>query len=183
MLVLYICLVFGAMACAVLAIRATRLLVASLWLAALSALLSVLFYVMGAPRIAVIELSVGVGLVTVLFVFAISIAGEETVDRDALVPRSLAGGLGLLSFLLLSWLTLPLIGVQAPTSEPSLASLLWEGRALDIWLQVVLIFVSVLGVLGLLSGVESASAVERATPSPQPDPQSNSMSVQEEGHA
>jgi uncharacterized MnhB-related membrane protein len=170
------------MACAGLAIRATRLLAASLWLAALSALLSVLFYAMGAPRIAVIELSVGAGLVTVLFVFAIGIAGEETPDRDALVPRLLAGGLGLLILFLLSWLTLPLTGTRALASEASLASLLWEGRALDIWLQVVLIFVSVLGVLGLLTGVEPASAAGRAMPS-QLAPQPNPRDVYEEGQA
>jgi uncharacterized MnhB-related membrane protein len=151
MFIAYPCLVLGAVICAVLAIRATRLLAASLWLAGLSALLSVLFYLMGAPRVAAIELSVGAGLVTVLFVFAIGIAGEATVNQKALVPQPLAWGLGLLVFLLLSWFILPLIGAQAPVSEPSLATLLWEGRALDVWVQVILIFAGVLGVLGLLA--------------------------------
>jgi uncharacterized MnhB-related membrane protein len=151
MFIVYPCLVFGAVMCAVLAIRATRLLAASLWLAGLSALLSVLFYLMGAPRVAAIELSVGTGLVTVLLVFAIGIAGEETVSQKALVPQPLAWGLGLLVFLSLSWFILPLMETQAPVSEPSLATLLWEGRTLDVWVQVVLVFAGVLGVLGLLA--------------------------------
>jgi uncharacterized MnhB-related membrane protein len=151
MVTVYPCLVLGAVTCGVLAIRAPRLLTASLWLAGLSALVSVLFYLMGAPRVAVIELSVGAGLITVLIVFAIGIAGEEIVQQGALVPQPLAWALGLLVFLSLSRLILPLNGVEAPVSEPSLASTLWEWRALDIWVQVVLIFAGVLGILGLLT--------------------------------
>jgi uncharacterized MnhB-related membrane protein len=176
MFIVYPCLVLGAVMCGILAIRATRLLAACLWLAGLSALLSVLFYLMNAPRVAAIELSVGAGLVTVLFVFAIGIAGEATVNQKALVPQPLAWGLGLLVFLLLSWLILPLMGVQAPVSEPSLANLLWEGRALDVWVQVVLIFAGVLGVLGLLAEAAAggvtrtgqAAQVQQVDPKPDP---------------
>jgi uncharacterized MnhB-related membrane protein len=183
MQVLYMCLAFGAMMCAILAIRAPRLLTASLWLAVLSALLSVFFYLMGAARIAVIELSVGAGLVTVLFVFAIGIAGDESVGHSRLIPRPLSWGLCLAVFLLLGWLTLPLVGAPALASEPSLASLLWEGRALDAWIQVVLIFAGVLGVLGLLT--ESAGArvtlpepaAQMMQVDPIPDPQAEATEV------
>jgi uncharacterized MnhB-related membrane protein len=176
MSIVYPCLVLGAVICGVLAICATRLLAASLWLAGLSALLSVLFYLMSAPRVAAIELSVGAGLVTVLFVFAIGIAGEATVNQKALVPQPLAWGLGLLVFLLLSWFILPLIGAQAPVSEPSLATLLWEGRTLDVWVQVVLIFAGVLGILGLLTEAPvsqitrlgDAAQVQQVDPKPDP---------------
>ncbi|MHB1482597.1 MAG: hydrogenase subunit MbhD domain-containing protein, partial [Bellilinea sp.] len=58
--------------CAILAVRASRLLVSALWLAATSALVALEMYLLGAPEIAVIELSVGAGLVTILFVFAIN---------------------------------------------------------------------------------------------------------------
>jgi uncharacterized MnhB-related membrane protein len=156
MQVLYAGLTLGALACAILAIKTPRLLTASLWLAALSALLSLFFYLMGAARIAVIELSVGAGLVTVLFVFAIGIAGDATAGQSHLVPRPVSWGLSLAVFLLLGWFIWPLVGAPAPPSQPSLASLLWEGRALDAWVQVVLIFAGVLGVLGLLT--EGAAA-------------------------
>jgi len=42
---------------------------------------AVLIYLLGAPEVAVIELSVGSGLVTVLFVFAFSITGETTLMK------------------------------------------------------------------------------------------------------
>ncbi len=157
----YAGLVFGAVTCAILAIQAGRLIVSSLWLAALSALLAVFFYLMGAARIAVIELSVGAGLVTVLLVFAIGIAGDEAAGQRPLVPRPVAWGLGLLLLLLLGWFILPLVAAPAPASEPSLASLLWEGRTLDVWVQVVLIFTGVLGILGLLTESAAVEVSER----------------------
>ena len=48
----------------------------TLWLAAVSALVGLLLYQLGAWEIAVIELSVGAGLVTVLMVFAITMIGD-----------------------------------------------------------------------------------------------------------
>ena len=48
---------------------------------------------LGAPEIAVIELSVGAGLVTVLFVFAINLTGEENLDAKRMMPKPLAWGL------------------------------------------------------------------------------------------
>jgi NADH:ubiquinone oxidoreductase subunit 6 (subunit J) len=159
--ILYASIVSGAVACAILAIRAGRLVVSSLWLAALSALVAVFFYLMGAARIAVIELSVGAGLVTVLLVFAIGIAGDDAASQRPLVPRPVSWGLGLLLFLLLGWFILPLVAAPAPASEPSLASLLWEGRTLDVWVQVVLIFTGVLGILGLLTESVAVEALER----------------------
>jgi uncharacterized MnhB-related membrane protein len=176
MQVLYACVILGAVTCAILAIRAPRLLVASLWLAALSALLSVFFYLMGAPRIAVIELSVGAGLVTVLLVFAIGIAGDEAAGQRPLIPRPISWGLGFVVLLLMGWFVVPLVGAPAPATEPSLASLLWQGRALDAWIQVVLIFAGVMGVLGLLTEVTvtrvtysgQAAQVKQANPKPDP---------------
>ena len=64
--------------CALMAVREERLLISALWLAGTSALAALVMYRLGAPEVAVIELSVGAGLVTVLFVFAINIAGEDT---------------------------------------------------------------------------------------------------------
>jgi uncharacterized MnhB-related membrane protein len=159
--VFYACLILGAVVCAVLSLRATHLLASSLWLAGVSILLSVFFYLMDAPRIAVIELSVGAGLVTVLLVFAIGIAGDAGAGHGSLIARPISWGLALLVFLLLGWFILPLSAAPAPASEPSLASLLWEGRALDVWIQVVLIFVGVLGILGLLEEIKSRAAAPR----------------------
>ena len=75
---------------AVMALRAPKLISSALWLAGSSALVAILTYLLGAPEIAVIELSVGAGLVTVLFVFAINVAGDETISVQALIPKPLA---------------------------------------------------------------------------------------------
>jgi uncharacterized MnhB-related membrane protein len=167
--IVYGCLMAAMVVCAILAIRASRLVASALWLAGLSALLAVLFYLLGAFRIAVIELSVGAGLVTVLLVFAIGVAGEETIRVKPLVPRVLAWGAGLVVVFLLGWLVLPLVAAPAPGSEPSLATLLWQDRALDVLIQVVLIFCGVVGILGILTEaavakVAAHSAAHAAAP-------------------
>lgn len=137
------------------AIVAKRLIFSALWLAGTSALLAILFYLLDAPLVAVIELSVGAGLVTVLFVFAISIAGEDPAQLRPLVPRLLGGLLALASVLLIGWLSLPAETAQPALVEPPIATVVWSQRGLDILVQMVLIFAGVLGLLGLLAEVKA----------------------------
>jgi uncharacterized MnhB-related membrane protein len=146
-------LVVGAVVCAFQAIRAARLLVSAIWLAGVSALAAIALYLMDAREAAVIELSVGAGLVTVLFVFAISIAGEEIVVALALVPRWLAWVLVVVAVLLLAAMALAAFGVAIPTiaAEGTFADMLWQARGFDVLAQIVLIFGGVVGVLGLLA--------------------------------
>lgn len=143
-------LLAGTVLCAFQAIRATRLLSSAIWLAGVSALVSIVMYMAGAQQVAVIELSVGAGLVTVLFVFAISIAGEDAMDVRAIVPRPVGLVLVTVTGLLLGWMTLPALGVTPPLAESSFATILWEDRGLDVLVQIALIFAGVVGVLGLL---------------------------------
>ena len=138
------------------AIRAGRLLTSALWLAGVSALISVVFFLYGARQVAVIELSVGAGLVTVLFVFAISIAGDDVVDTRPIVPWPLFIGISALFALLMGWFVLPasvnlfaVVGTEAAMND-----VLWQQRGLDVLVQVVLIFSGVLGLLGLLAEVK-----------------------------
>jgi len=149
---LHILILAGAIGCAIEAMRAKRLLISALWLAGTSALVAVLIYLLGAPEIAVIELSVGAGLVTVLFVFAINIAGEEVLDTHSIVPKPVAWVLVGLSLLLLGWLNLPQLDLPLPVQlgDP-FSNVLWEQRGLDVIVQIVLIFTGVLGVMGLLA--------------------------------
>jgi uncharacterized MnhB-related membrane protein len=142
----------GMLVCALQAIRAPRLLVSALWLAGCSALLALAIALLGAPEVGVVELSVGAGLVTIIFVFAINIAGEETTAASALVPRPLSWALmGIFLFLLL-WLIVPRLVVPALDRDalPFLRAV-WEQRSLDTILQVALIFSGVLGSIGLLA--------------------------------
>ncbi len=145
----YLLLTVGIIACAVLAIRSTQLLTAALWLAAVSMITALLLYLLGAREVAVIELSVGAGLVTVLFVFAISIAGDDAMQARPLIPKGLAWILIMLAVLLLGFLVLPAPENQPPTNESSFPLIFWQERAFDVLAQIALIFAGVLGVLGL----------------------------------
>jgi uncharacterized MnhB-related membrane protein len=161
-------LILGAVVCAIQALHSPRLISSALWLAATSAVLAIVLYGYGATQVAVIELSVGAGLVTVLFVFAINVAGEETVALSALVPRPLAWGLALAAMILLGWRALAAITPAAPAAgaQPTLADMLAQERGLDMLVQVALIFAGVLGLLGLLAEskppLEGAAAGEMA---------------------
>ncbi len=151
----------GTLVCAVQAIRSERLIVSSIWLAGTSAFISVIMFLLGAPEVAVIELSVGAGLVTVLFVFAINIAGDEKIPRKKIIPKPLAALMVIISAALL-------LGMVLPNSTPIIASLIptdfrqmvWENRGLDMLLQIVIIFSGVLGVIGLLGNQHENGKVE-----------------------
>lgn len=154
-----ILIVAGLLVSAVQAIRSKRLLLSALWLAGASALVALEMFLLGAPEVAVIELSVGAGLVTVLFVFAINIAGEEDLSAVPVVPRPLARIIVLISVLLLVWMNLDVLGLQVAVIEPLyFKTVLWQNRLLDVFLQMVLIFTGVLGVLGLMADVHSSTA-------------------------
>ena len=153
----------GMLICALQAIRAPRLLVSALWLAGCSALLALEIALLGAPEVGVVELSVGAGLVTIIFVFAINIAGEETTVAEALVPRPLAWVLMGLFLLLLLWLTVPrLLPAAAGRDALPFVRAVWEERSLDTILQVALIFSGVLGSIGLLADRREPARAEES---------------------
>ncbi len=143
--------VAGIILCAILAITAKRLLSSAIWLAGVSALSAILFYMLDAREVAVIELSIGAGLVTVLFVFAISIAGDEAMSAKPLIPWVLGVALVLCLVALLGWMVIPGLHTAEPAAELSSTDILWDVRGLDLIVQVSLIFAGVLSVLGLLS--------------------------------
>lgn len=144
-------LVGAVIICAYQVMRAQRLILSTIWLACTSALLATMLYRLGAPQVAVMELSVGAGLVTVLFVFAFSITGEITQDPKTIVPRPLVWGLTLGMVLLMGWFILPLTDSRSPITLDTFRTILWDQRGLDVLAQIVLIFSGVIGLLGLLS--------------------------------
>ncbi len=148
----HIIILIGILICAFQAIRSERLLVAALWLAGTSALTATMMYLLGAYQIAVIELSVGAGLVTVLFVFAINIAGEEPIPAISIIPKPVAWvsvivAVGLLAWQLLPLFDFPLTAIQGPGFQETV----WAGRKVDLYLQTVLIFAGVVSMVALLS--------------------------------
>lgn len=170
-MIVHIAVVAGLLVCAGQAVVSQRLLHSALWLAGTSALVALEMYLLGAPEVAVIELSVGAGLVTVLFVFAINIAGEEAMSALPIVPKPLAWVLVAVFVFAFGWLTLDILWMHVPVVEPMyFKTVLWENRLLDVLLQIVMMFAGVLGVLGLLAephpskkeGSASADGLETA---------------------
>lgn len=153
---IYAGLMLGAVLVAFFAVHAKRLLASAIWLALLSALSAVLFYSLGAFHLAVIELSVGAGLVTVLFVFAIAVSGGEKADGKPAIPTGVAALFGLVMMALLAWLVLPIEAQVTDSGQVSFIEMLWEGRALDVMVQLAIIFSGVVAVLGLLGEKEDS---------------------------
>ena len=149
-------LIVVAVVFAVQAIRARGLIASALWLAGVSALTALVLYLYGAHQVAVIELSVGTGLVTVLFVLAINISGDTALDTRMVVPLPLAIGVSVLFVLVLGWLVLAALPVPIPAPAAGVFSdVFWQDRGLDVLVQLVLIFSGVLGFLGLLAEVKA----------------------------
>lgn len=142
------------------ALRARALLSSALWLAGVSALTAMLLYQYGAHFLAVIELSVGTGLVTVLFVLAINIAGDEPLPARAVLPKGLALGMLALLVAVIGWMVLSAeaSGAGSTAVLGRLSEVHWQDRGLDVLVQVILIFAGVLGFLGLLAEVQAPLA-------------------------
>src|SRR5512139_2802711 len=168
MLVFFIVLTLAMWACALMAFRAKQLIVSALWLAGCSAILSIVMYLLGAFAVAVIELSVGAGLVTVLFVFAISIAGDETVEVKSIIPRPIALIVSLVSIVLLGFMTISSLVSLPAALEPAFSEVLWQQRGLDMLVQSGLLFAAVVGMLGLLAEAKVPAKEKKTVPAKEP---------------
>jgi uncharacterized MnhB-related membrane protein len=141
----------GAVICAYRAIMSKKILSAAIYLACISALISAVLYLLGATQVAVMELSVGAGLVTVLLVYAVSVVGDDALDPASVVPKPLAFLMVGVVTILLGFMAFPAVQKSVDTSPLALSIALWQDRVLDVWIQIALIFSGVMGVLGLLS--------------------------------
>lgn len=147
-----IVILVGMLLCAVMTVRSQKLLISALWLAGASALVSLFMYLLGAPEIAVIELSVGAGLVTVLFVFAINIVGDESSKTKEILPQPVSWLLIVLSVGLLAWFGLSgKVPIAAAVDGSPFSTDFWQSRSADVMLQIAIIFAGALGILGLLA--------------------------------
>ncbi len=137
--------------CAYRAMVSRRLLSSILYLACVSAAVSVLLFMVGAQQVSVIELSVGAGLVTVLMVYALSVVGDDEINQLSKIPTWLAFGMIIFVFLLLGLMIIPFKEPVLNVVSTTFTTILWQQRELDVWIQIVLIFSGVLGILGILS--------------------------------
>lgn len=155
--VVYICLglmfIFGVMA-----VMYRSLLKSAIALALASAMLAVIMYVLGSVWAAMFELSVCSGLITVIFISAISLSKTEKKDlaklyedkkRMAFLPAVLIiSGVVLVLAVILQSFLLPDVTPVTETAEV-FRQVLWNYRQADIWGQVIVIIAGALTVVAL----------------------------------
>ncbi|WP_248299403.1 NADH-quinone oxidoreductase subunit J [Halorhabdus amylolytica] len=132
------------------AVAARDFLVSILSLSSASVALAVYFYLAGAPIAAVFEAVVAAGLVTVLFLFVISLTETDAAERISGAKLPLVGlALGLLLGVgIVVWVLVdPTVGGRA--SDVAFAETLWSARSIDLLAVTVLVFVGVLAVVRL----------------------------------
>ena len=145
--------------CALWAVLATDLLKAALALAVVSMFLAIVIFLLGAPYAAIFELSVCAGLITVIFVSAISMVKPEGNTRQeemAIQTQRRFGKYAQLPVLLLFTAILlyvcrfdfTAIPAVAPT-KLSFYEVMWDERRVDLLGQVIMILVGVFGVVVL----------------------------------
>jgi NADH:ubiquinone oxidoreductase subunit 6 (subunit J) len=149
-----------AVVCGALAVRGSRLLATGLWLAGSSASLACGLYLLDAPYVGAIELSVGAGLVAVLLVFAVAGGAERSARSRPALPRVLALALVALPLAVIVWLIWPPPPFTEPHTLADLAQTMWQNRGLDQLAELVLLCAGVLGVLTLVGGLPASDPHE-----------------------
>ena len=143
---------------ALLAAFAANLLRAAIALLVSSIGLTLLLFQMGAPLAAVFELSVCAGLITVLFVNAISLVrpvDQAEEDRRSQKHYRRFALLGLVVLLLAAalWFTrqqwLPALVLTQGSETKTVGEVLWKERGLDLIGQIAVILVGVYGIVVL----------------------------------
>lgn len=144
---------------ALLSVMVRNLLRAAIALALTSAVLTIIMYVMKSPLAAVFELSVCAGLITVVFISAISmtrprseeetrIRRKERIRRFAYLPVLI-----IVAFTVLLWLAWTRVDFNTliRTSEitTTVQQVLWNSRQLDILGQIIIILAGVFGIVVL----------------------------------
>lgn len=155
--VIYVCLgllyIFG-----ILSVMLKSITKSAIALAAGSAALGIIMYKLGYIWAALFEVSVCSGLVTVIFISAISLSNTDKKDiervfedtkRMSLLPIILIGaGVVLIFGALASGISLPAADATARTVE-DLREILWNNRQADIWGQVIVMITGSLAVVVL----------------------------------
>jgi NADH-quinone oxidoreductase subunit J len=145
--------------CALWAVMATDILKSALALALTSVFLSIVIFLLGSPLAAVFELSVCAGLITVVFISAISMIkpeghtrGEDlTFRRNRRLKKYLPLPILLAVAGILLWMNridLPALPVS-DASPLDLFKVMWDERRADLAGQVIMILVGVFGVVVL----------------------------------
>lgn len=150
---------------AVCAVMIRDLLKAAIALAATSAVLAIVLFLLEAPMAAVFELSVCAGLITVVFISAISLTKPATVEEKAEKAKERAKRFIILPFILAVtavalWLAWPAMNIQlavktVTSTALSVQETLWNTRQTDILGQIIMILAGVFGIVVLFKEREA----------------------------
>lgn len=158
-LAIFIILLLGLVVFAVLAVMVRNLLKAAIALAITSVVLTAVMFMMKSPLAAVFELSVCAGLITVVFISAISMTRvstdeeinekrKERFKRFRYLPLILAAVF--IAGLCLAWRHIDFSRfISSPVTQTSVQEVLWKTRQIDILGQIVIILAGVFGVVVL----------------------------------
>jgi len=127
---------------------------AAIGLALVSVLLAVVLFTMGATLAGVFELSIGAGLIPVLFVSVVSLTRRQQQEERPLFRRiRLRRFWPLPLVLLVAGIALrfvhPPIAVAPPVSEGEARAIFWVARRLDLFGQVLIVIAGALGIVVL----------------------------------
>lgn len=156
---IYICLAFM-LVFGVMAVMLSSLIKSAIALAAASAALGIVLYEMGAVWAALFEISVCSGLVTVIFISAISLSNidkkelgkvYEDKKRMSLLPVILiVSGVILVAIAMSAGIRLtPADASAAVETSDHLRQILWNNRQADIWGQIIIILAGSVAVAAL----------------------------------
>jgi NADH-quinone oxidoreductase subunit J len=152
----------GVVLFAALAVLLRDMLQSILSLTIASVSLAAYFYLLGAPYAAVFEAIVAAGLITVLFLFMVSLTDTSVVERLEGRKATLVGVLGLAFVAVVGFLWASYfgeLGVAAQSNFGDFGEALWTGRSIDVLAVTILIFVGVIGSMRLTTaGIEAMEA-------------------------
>lgn len=129
------------------------LLYAVISLGLLSVFTSVLFYSLGSPYASIIELSIGAGLITILFMATISLVEQPKPRKGNIFGLSFLNVMGIAVIAIAAlWIGFSLVKgggpslVAALVPSGTLPETLWGNRLLDVFGLGIIIFTAAIGI-------------------------------------
>ncbi len=162
--ILVLIIILGIVVSALASVMIRSLIKAAIALAVTSAFLAVMMFILGAWVAAVIELSVCAGMITVVFISAISLSkpltneeieieAKQRMKRFIYLPFILAAVFVLSAILwnnrIINFDFMPVVKGAGNTDFASLSSAIWQKRSFDILGQVIVLLSGVFGVVVL----------------------------------
>ncbi|HHX87557.1 MAG TPA: DUF4040 domain-containing protein [Firmicutes bacterium] len=135
------------------------LLYAVISLGFLSVFTSILFYSLGSPYASMLELSIGAGLITILFMATISLVEQPKPKQGKIFGLTYLNVFALTVIAVIAlWIGLSLVkggvpSLVAPVSPGTLPEILWGDRLLDVFGLGIIIFTAAIG-MGVLFRTE-----------------------------